>query len=126
MPMNEGGFTEPDNNDRADFANDAVSAYYKRTRPSDPYPEEIGAGDPDDQEVLAEVLRDLLCDLRHWADVVGLDFSDQDEMALGHYDEEVTQEELQSGPLVTGAEGDGKGYGTRGDAIEGSLTGGAE
>lgn len=104
MPMTENGFSEPDNNDRADFANDAVSAYYKRTRPSDPYPEEIGAGDPDDQEALAEVLRDLLCDLRHWADVVGLDFSDQDEMAMGHYDEEVTQEELSSAALAGGAE----------------------
>lgn len=104
MPMTGDGFKEPDNNDRADFANDAVAAYVQRTRPNDEYPEEIGTGDPDIQEMLAEALRDLLCDLRHWADVVGLDFTDQNEMGMVHYDEEVHGEELRSGRAILNAE----------------------
>lgn len=125
MPMNEDGFNEPDNNDRADFANDAVSAYFVRTRPSDPYPEDISALDEDDREALTEALGDMLCDLQHWADVAGIDFDDRLETGRMHYGEEV-EDEKRSDLLVTGYEGKGKGYSTRGDAIEGSMTGGAE
>lgn len=105
MPMTEFGFKEPDNNDRADFANDAVSAYFERTRPSDPYPAEIGACDADDKEALAEVLGDLLCDLRHWADVVGLDFEECNENGEGHYDIEVEEEQARAGRAILNAEG---------------------
>lgn len=94
MPMSPNGFIEPDNEDRADFANDALSAYFERTRPADPYPEELGTLDEDDREALAEALRDLLCDLRHWADVTGIDYDDQNEMAMGHYDEELEEAQI--------------------------------
>lgn len=105
MPMTESGFTEPDNEDRADFANDAVAVYYQRTRPADPYPEEIGAGDQDDVEALAEVLGDLLCDLRHWADVVGIDFDGANDTGEGHYVEEVEEEKIHSGAVPAGMDG---------------------
>ena len=94
MPMNEDGFNEPDNNDRADFANDAVSAYFERTRPSDPYPAEIGALDEDDREALAEALGDLLCDLQHWADLTGADFDHCLENGRYHYSEELGEDRI--------------------------------
>lgn len=126
MPMTEDRFTEPDNNDRADFANDAVSAYFERTRLSDPYPADIGALDDDDREALTEVLGDLLCDLRHWADVTGIDFDDASETGEGNYVEEFREELLSnSAPLVTATEGHGKGLRLRREAAE-SLMGGAE
>lgn len=100
MPMSPNGFIEPDNEDRADFANDAVGAYVERTRPADPYPVELGTLDEDDREALASALGDLLCDLRHWADVTGIDFDTADENGRGHYEIELEE------AAITAADGE--------------------
>lgn len=99
-------FVGPDNEDRADYANDAVSTFFQRTRPHDPYPEEIGSLDEDDRDAVAEALMDLLCNLRHWADVTGIDFAEQDEKAVAIYNEEVEEDRDATVRLVAQSRGE--------------------
>lgn len=63
------------NTDRAKRAQEALLLYALRT----------------EQNLLedtADVLADLLCDLRHWADVVGLDFDVESARSASHYEAE--------------------------------------
>lgn len=64
----------PDNTDRAMWAREAVDAYAAATR-NDPAEQRV-----EDAEALTEVLGDLLCDLRHLANMDGVDF----EALVGH------------------------------------------
>lgn len=90
MPRNDDGvFVEPDNEDRAGFALRALQEYAAVTR-----------NNPDEQVVLfdsenvEELVKDLLCDLMHLADLAELEVDDLIESARYHHDCEVDEEAL--------------------------------
>lgn len=95
MPWNNGQFEEPDNNDRAEWANQALTAYSEATRPAEEV--ELTLGNEDDKEEFQTRLGDLLCDLRHLADQWGVDYDEANDNGLGNYVEE-RQEDI--GPEV--------------------------
>lgn len=67
---------EPDNTDRAEWAGAALDKYAEMTR-NDPREQTVTVDGPDDEEGrehAEEVLSDLLCDLQHLADQLGVDW----------------------------------------------------
>ncbi|WP_024816946.1 hypothetical protein [Arthrobacter sp. 31Y] len=87
MPLTTEGFTEPDNDDRADFAEEALTVYMKRT-----------GSDSD------TAIRDLIGDLGHLFDrevkqEAGHDFALEVEWAYGTYMEERHEEANNEPPL---------------------------
>lgn len=93
MPIREGRFEEPDNNDRAGWAASALEAYAAETRPIEEV--SLSIGNEDDKEAFEEQLSDLLCDMHHLADKWGSDFDALMERGEGNYVEEVEEESLQ-------------------------------
>lgn len=89
MPYMDGVFMEPDNADRAGFANVALDAYAHETR-HDPREQAVVITDP---EHVTEVMSDLICDLMHLADETGVEFDKIMETARSNYDFEVAEEE---------------------------------
>lgn len=89
MPYMDGNFFEPDNEDRAGFANIALDAYARETR-HDPREQSVDMGDADH---VTEVMSDLVCDLMHLADAAGVEFDQILESARSNYDFEVMEEE---------------------------------
>lgn len=71
--------TYPTNDDRAEYAHAALEAFQERTRTND-----------EDGDT---ILRDLLTDLRHWADREGVDFDRELSASLDHFNEEKAEEE---------------------------------
>lgn len=87
MPLTTEGFTEPDNDDRADFAEEALTVYMKRT-----------GSDSD------TAIRDLIGDLGHLFDrevkfTAGHDFQLEVEWGFGTYMEERHEEANSLPPL---------------------------
>jgi hypothetical protein len=68
------GDGEVDNNKRAGWAEGALQHFAEETRT--------------DQ---CDLLKDLLCDLMHWADATGADFDAALRTARGHYDAELEE-----------------------------------
>jgi hypothetical protein len=86
--------TEPDNEDRAGFALSGVEAYARTTR-SGSSEQTVSVDGPDDEEGrehAEEVISDLLCDLRHLCDVLGVNFQMTLGRSLRDYTEEVAEE----------------------------------
>ncbi|AER26378.1 hypothetical protein [Mycobacterium phage Y10] len=79
LPSSSITYDDPqaDNNTRAAFAAEALVAYVRRV------------GDPGELET---AVTDLLGDLRHLCDALGLDFEDAAEMSFCHYDAEIRGE----------------------------------
>lgn len=73
-------FLNPTNEDRARWAAAALEAYAEQTR-----------NNPADRDK-AELLRDLLGDLMHYADEQGLDFTQELTWAEGNYEDERDEE----------------------------------
>lgn len=88
----------PNNLDRATFAGLALVAYINRTRHAEQERDlDEVSGLPKGSldggtETLYEVVGDILCDLRHWCDVAGIDFAAANERGIGHYLAEVDHE----------------------------------
>jgi hypothetical protein len=70
-----------DNDDRAEFASDAVIAY-KDSKGTDEY----------EGEEEQTVLGDMLADLQHWADQYGVDFQQAIENGQTHYEAEILED----------------------------------
>lgn len=85
--------SEITNEDRAGFADVAVDAYHLRTR-------HVVGPDINDPEEWEEVMSDLLCDLRHLADVRGLDWNVLLARGVSHYMAEIDE---ANAPIVAGA-----------------------
>lgn len=69
---------DPTNNDRARWANTALSAFALET-------------DPYGVNAESERIQDLLTDLRHLADAHGIDIEDLWRGSAGHYNEETAE-----------------------------------
>lgn len=82
--------SEVTNADRAGWAQAAAEAYASETR-FDPREQVIVNGDDDDKDHASEVIGDLLGDLRHLCDTLGLDFDTLSETGAMHHAEEVAE-----------------------------------
>lgn len=69
MPYMGEVFTEPDNEDRANWALAALNTFAKETH-FDPREQTV---DPEDKDYLEEVAGDLICDLMHLLHQAGID-----------------------------------------------------
>lgn len=91
MPMIDGEFVEPTNEDRAAWAHQALITYAKIV--SHHAGDLVALKEGSDLGVAEEFLGDLLCDLRHWADTIeGLDFDQINSGAQRSYQEELEGE----------------------------------
>lgn len=88
MPYKDGAFMEPDNEDRAGFANVALDAYAGETR-HNPREQHV---DVLDKEHVEEVMGDLLCDLMHLAKLAGVDFDQVVESGRFNFEFEAEEE----------------------------------
>jgi hypothetical protein len=97
MPKVNGVFTEPNNKNRASWANIALDAYAKETQGGPVHERRVTVDDPSDPESrdhAEEVMSDLLGDLQHLAMAWGIDFEEQLDRANRHFAAEVAEEEL--------------------------------
>jgi hypothetical protein len=93
MPHTPAGYFEPDNGDRAEWANVALDAYAAQTR-NNPQEQSVSVDnpdDPDEKENAEEVIGDLLSDLHHLCDQWGIDWEGRLETAAMHYRDEVAE-----------------------------------
>lgn len=90
MPYFGESFTEPDNIDRAGWANAALDTFAALTH-SDPREQSV---DPEDKEFLEEVAGDLICDLMHLLHQAGIDPEEVIPTARYNFNYELDEEAL--------------------------------
>lgn len=83
--------SEPTNADRADWARVGVHAYAEETR-HDPREQTVSGETEEDRDHAEEVISDLLCDMRHLADVLGINFQEVLGRSLRDYTQDVAEE----------------------------------
>lgn len=94
--------SEPNNEDRAEWARVGVNAYAEETRfdPNEQVVELEGPDDQDGKDHAEEVISDLLCDMRHLCDVLGISFQGMLERSHSNYTQDVAEEKHKAGEDV--------------------------
>ena len=93
MPYMGDSFTEPDNSDRAEWANAALDTFAALTH-SDPREQSV---DPEDKDYLEEVAGDLMCDLFHLLNQAGID--PEEVIPTARYNYEFERDEENGDPV---------------------------
>lgn len=81
------------NRDRADWASDALEEFAADTRHYSVNLDVDAVETDEDRVEAAEILRDLLGDLRHWAERVGVDYDLAAQMGKEMYETEKEEDE---------------------------------